>query len=285
MSNRISLYYRIAGINYRITLPRHLLFPNELYLAPFRTQPCEADHCIDFFMVDAQPKPEGKPVFSDAYRTVCRTENAVVIYDGGDNCFMRIQRTASQSHIQLWKQAVPKHITVKLILTALGLDTQLINRDGFLLHASYIEYEGKAILFTAPSGTGKSTQADLWCRLRGARLLNGDRAALRIQPDGVFVHGVPFCGSSGVSENVTLPLRAIVSLSQAPATTIVPLRGLGAFRQIWEGCTVSHWDREQLAACTDHVSTVLQHVPVFHLACTPDESAVIALERSLFDLR
>lgn len=285
MSNRISLYYRIAGINYRVTMPKHMMFPGELYLAPFRTEACEADHCIDFFIVDTQPKPEGKPVFSDAYRTVFRTKNAIVIYNGGKISYMRIQRTEKHSHVQLWKNSVPKHITVRLVLSAMCLDDQLISHGGFLLHASYIEYQGKAILFTAPSGTGKSTQADLWCRLRGARLLNGDRAALRIEPDGIFVHGVPFCGSSGVSENVTLPLHAIVSLSQAPATTIVPIRGLRAFRQLWEGCTVSHWDREQLAACTDLVSKVVQHVPMFHLACTPDESAVIALEQALLDLR
>ena len=266
-------------------MPRAMMFPHERNLLPFRTEPCEADHCIDFFMVDTQPKPEGIPVYSDTYRTVFRTPNAVVFYDGGDGCFMRLQRGQKYSHVQLWKNAVPKHITVKLVLTALCLDAMLIDRGGFLFHASYIQYQGKAILFTAPSGTGKSTQADLWCRLRGAELINGDRAAVTVGAEGVFVHGIPFCGSSGVNKNVTLPLRAIVSLSQAPSTSIVPISGLRAFRQLWEGCTVSNWDRQRVSACTDLVSKVIGHVPVFHLACTPDESAVIALEQALSDLR
>jgi hypothetical protein len=101
------------------------------------------------------------------------------------------------------------------------------------------------------------------------------------EPTGVVVRGIPFCGSSGVCENESFPLEAIVYLSQAPKTEILPLRGVQAFRRVWEGCSVNVWNVEDVSTCTDAVLDVVQRVPVFHLACTPDETAVEALEREL----
>ena len=138
--------------------------------------------------------------------------------------------------------------------------------------------DGKAILFTAPSETGKSTQADLWHRLRGAAIHNGDRSAVRWQDGRAYACGVPFAGSSQICENVTLPLAAIVYLRQAPETTIRRLRGAESFRCLWEGCSVNTWDRADVDRISETVLQVLTAVPVFELACTPDESAILALE-------
>ena len=70
----------------------------------------------------------------------------------------------------------------------LGLETLLLKYDGLLLHSSFIRWRGEGILFSAPSGTGKSTQADLWVKYEDAEILNGDRAGtslLRASMDGV----------------------------------------------------------------------------------------------------
>lgn len=86
------------------------------------------------------------------------------------------------------------------ICDLLGLERLLLSRQGLLLHASFIRWQDRGILFSAPSGTGKSTQADLWVRHRGAEVINGDRAALRRSADPVagvrpalrrFLRGLP----------------------------------------------------------------------------------------------
>lgn len=133
------------------------------------------------------------------------------------------------------------------------------------------------MLFTAPSGTGKSTQAQLWCDHRGAELINGDRIAV----GNGMIYGIPFCGSSTVAKNVTLPLAAVVYLSQAPTNTITRLRGVAAFRKLWEGCSVNVWDEEDMDRCSRAVMDTVAAVPVLHLACTPDERAVALLEQAL----
>lgn len=285
MSKLVTRYYRIAGIGYRICMPRGWEYPHDSMFAPFRVAEHPAQRTICFHILDQPTDPTGERIFSDGYRSVYRDGSRHIITDGGDNPYLRLERLGNDTQVQLARRAIPQYITTNVAATAMELASDLIRQHCFLLHASYIRHNGKAILFTAPSGTGKSTQADLWGRYRGAQLLNGDRVAVEVSPEGVFAHGVPFCGSSGISENVTTPVLAIVSLSQAPRTTISPLTGLAAFRQVWEGCTVNHWNRQCMTDCMDLVSQVVQTVPVFHLACTPDQSAVEALEGAITDLR
>ena len=57
----------------------------------------------------------------------------------------------------------------KIVESMLGYDT-------LLMHGAVIAVGNKAWLFTAPSGTGKSTQAELWERYRNAEQINGDRS-------------------------------------------------------------------------------------------------------------
>ena len=93
--------------------------------------------------------------------------------------------------------------------------TALLIHDGFVLHASVIEKNGKAYIFTGPSGIGKSTQADLWQKYNGARVLNGDRVLIRKSSDGKWkAYGFPFCGSSNCCEDFKLEIGAVFSLKQ-----------------------------------------------------------------------
>ena len=72
--------------------------------------------------------------------------------------------------------------------------TSLLCCDGIVIHSSAIELDGNGILFSAPSGTGKSTQANLWREHKGAVVLNGDRPALRTLDGSVYVYGTLWSG-------------------------------------------------------------------------------------------
>lgn len=278
----VERYYCIAGVRYRVCCPAEWMYEGDYQLTNFRTEAAGWDQAITFSVADTLPAPAGQRIHENSSRIIYRQADGFSICEGGENPYLWVQCRGNETLAVARRSGIPGRITTKLVMSALLLSKMLIRKGSFMLHSSYIRVNGKAILFTAPSGTGKSTQADLWVNLRGATLLNGDRSALTGTPEGVTVHGVPFCGSSGVSENVSTPLAAIVHLSQAPATTITRLTGLRAFRSVWEGSSVDLWDSAEAAACTDLVLDVVRQVPVYHLACTPDESAVIAVEREIF---
>lgn len=283
-------FYKIADFIFRVSGPDEWMYKQDGILMPFAFEGNSYHHHLEFEVVEDLDKPVGKPVYSDPSKLVFQEQDTHFRYVGAvqqgfENAYMRIMRHGNQSQIQVKRSSLGVGITAKTVLNAMEAEHFIVMSNGILLHASYINRNGKAILFTAPSGTGKSTQADLWCRLRGAELINGDRAAVQ-HDNGIFkACGVPFSGSSGVGKNVTLPVAAIVYLSQAPCTTITKLVGVRAFRHIWEGCTVNSWSNEDVNVCTRTVAEIVKNVPIFLLACTPDVTAVEALEQALGNWR
>lgn len=280
------LFYHLAGRVIRVIAPDDQLDCNDNALSVFATQPSDWDHTLEFSIVERLSDPEGVLVFSAPTKQVFQDGDTQIRYEGTvstsvADAYIRIARKGDHSQIQIQRRYVVDSITAKLVLNAMEAEHLIAQQNGILLHAAYIRWEDKAILFTAPSGTGKSTQADLWCRLREAELINGDRAAIMVTTDGIEVRGIPFAGSSGVCKNVSLPLAAIVYLAQAPSTSIKPLTGVQAFRHLWEGCSVNVWNREDMDLSSRAVADIVDKIPVFYLACTPDESAVIALEKAL----
>lgn len=283
-------YYSFAGITFRIVGDDEIMFQDDGILSSYAVSPCAADHTVEFDIVETLLPPEGECLFQSDAMLVYKHVDACVRYcgsmtSGHEGAILRIERRGSTSRVQGTKDWTVSRISPRMVLNALEAEHHIVSRCGFLLHSSFIQWRDEAVLFTAPSQTGKSTQAALWSSLRGAEQINGDRAAVMVDKDGVRAWGIPFCGSSGISKNINAPLRAIVYLTQAPETSIVRLTGLRAFSRLWEGCCVNAWDRDDLQHCTDAVMKTITSVPVFHLACTPDESAVIALERAMEEMR
>lgn len=149
------------------------------------------------------------------------------------------------------------------------------------IHASHIKIEGKSIAFTAPSGTGKSTQAALWEKHRGAKVINGDKTLLLCKDDPIFASGLPFSGTSGICNNAAAPLEAIVVLEQARENRITRLTGGKAALRLMTGVIVQSWHSGDMEKALELITRVVERVPVYLLACLPDESAVCCLEEAL----
>ena len=172
--------------------------------------------------------------------------------------------------------------SVDNLLDASDLELLLTKLDIFNLHSSLVRRaEGDAILFTAPSGTGKSTQAGLWERFAGAETLNGDRSMLR-RVDGVWTaFGSPFAGTSGIYRNESAPVRALIVLRQAPENTIRRLSVAEAFRAIYSESVMPRWHTEAHQHVISLVTEIVSEIPVYLLACTPDERPVTLLRNTL----
>lgn len=278
-------FYRIAGLDFRVLAPDDEYYLDDGALANFRTVAAAPFRDVYLELVDRLDPPEGELSASAGGNWIYQGKDGLLRYlgciSGWEGAYMRIIRQESVSRVQVLRHPRESRFTHNAALEAMELGHQLIQNGGFLLHASYIDCGGEAILFTAPPGTGKSTQAELWCRLRDAELINGDRAAVMMSAHGAKACGVPYAGLSKVRKNRTLPVKAIVCLSQAKSTSIRRLGGLEAFRSLWEGCSVDTWDREDMNRCAQSLTELLCHVPVYHLACTPDESAILALEEAM----
>ncbi|MBT1173184.1 hypothetical protein JS528_07430 [Bifidobacterium sp. MA2] len=108
--------------------------------------------------------------------------------------------------------------------------------DRLVFHGATIEVDGRAYIFTAPSGTGKSTHIRLWRRVFGDRvaIINGDKPILRIERDSsggaprVVAYGTPWAGKEGWQRNVSAPLGGICVVERAVPADASALRDSAA---------------------------------------------------------
>lgn len=279
-------FYEFAGVQIAVNAPEKIMYTQDRTLEPFRVDHATAPYRFAFEMVESLTMPATKPVAVLDNFVVYYEDNIQLRYVGAvaadlEKAYIRTAQKGKDCHVQLKKSMYRDAMSAKVVLNAIGAEHLIAQNGGFVFHSSYIAHKGGAILFSAPSGTGKSTQAELWRTLRGAEVINGDRSAVCIREGQAVACGIPFAGSSQICRNAILPLKAIVYLAQAPETSIRKLRGAEAFRRVWEGVSVNTWDKDDVGKVMDAVQQTVMGVPVYYLSCTPDERAITALERML----
>ena len=151
----------------------------------------------------------------------------------------------------------------------------IIRRGGFFLHCSCLKYRGKAIIFTAPSGTGKSTHAALWKQHFGesVEIINDDKPLVREDADGFTIYGTPWRGKHGRGTNTSAPIGAVFFLAQAPENSVEPVDSITALSLLMQQ-TVIPRGREDTAALVDMLGRLIQSVPMHRLFCNISDEAV-----------
>ena len=163
----------------------------------------------------------------------------------------------------------------------IGFESILIHRKRLCLHAACVDTPLGGLLFSGPSGIGKSTQANLWHEHRGAKHINGDRPILSEDNGRWLAWGSPYAGSSHCHINENCPVTAIIMLQQAKNCSLRRLSYPEAFRAVWSGLTVHNWDKGFVEKAFDLTMNLIGSVPVFQFGCTPDVDAVVYLEQEL----
>ena len=163
----------------------------------------------------------------------------------------------------------------------LAFEDVLINHQAFILHSSFISWQNNGILFTAPSGTGKSTQADLWKKYEDADIYNGDRTIIRKIDGKYYGFGSPYAGSSGIYRNESAPIKAIVVIEQGPDNVIRRLHGREAFLPLFRETLMNTWNKEYMEKMTDLLMDAACQIPIYHLSCRPDQDAINTVKNEI----
>lgn len=152
--------------------------------------------------------------------------------------------------------------------------------DGLLLHGALVEYRGEGILFTGPSGIGKTTQAELW-QAGGGTIINGDKVLLRWMDGAFYGCGLPWKGSSPYCLSRNVPLRAIVALRQGEENHIQPLGELEAMEYVLPHIFLPRWDEKAYLRALETVDRLLTQVELQLLRCRPEAQAVAITKSAL----
>lgn len=171
--------------------------------------------------------------------------------------------------------------TMSDLLDISELEILFANRDSFFLHSSVVSRRKSAILFTAPSGTGKTTQAELWEKHRLSHQINGDRALIRKTEKGWMAFGSPYAGTSKIYRNESAPIEAIVVIRQNPENRIKRLTPMESFRYLYSETVIPKWNPNVHKHMMDLIDNISREIPVVMFHCTPDSRAVDVLEHYL----
>lgn len=152
--------------------------------------------------------------------------------------------------------------------------------DTLLFHGSVIAVDGIGYLFTAKSGTGKSTHTRLWREYFGSRavMVNDDKPLLKVTEDGVFAYGTPWNGKHRLSTNISVPLKAICILTRAEDNSIEELRPKEAYQMLLQQ-TYRPKDAKAMMQTLKLIDKIMKKTRFYRLGCNRElEAAKVAFE-------
>ncbi len=161
---------------------------------------------------------------------------------------------------------------------------QMLSYDTILFHGSVIAVDGEGYLFTAKSGTGKSTHARLWREVFGDRavMVNDDKPLLRITKDGVIAYGTPWDGKHRLSTNTSVPLKGICILERSAKNHIIRLDSKEQLRSAYPMMVQQTHKSSNPASARrtmELIDGLMEAVPIYRLSCNMEpEAAKIAYE-------
>ncbi len=153
-----------------------------------------------------------------------------------------------------------------------------------VFHGACITYQGQGLLFTAPSGTGKTTHIRLWKRYfkDDVDIVNGDKPILEINEDGVVAHSVPYSGKEGYYKNTSAKLKGICIIKQGKTNTVRKLDSKEAMIPIYTQMYVPYESEEGTLLTMGLLDTLLKVCPIYELTCDISDEAVLSSYNAFF---
>lgn len=157
--------------------------------------------------------------------------------------------------------------------------------NGFFLHCSCLMYKGEAYIFTAQSGTGKSTHTRLWRELLKdeVTMINDDKPIVRLSGDTFYIYGTPWNGKHGISNNIKAPIKAVYYLHQAEENKIERCDIITALSKLLSQ-TLLPDNKAVMNNLLDMLEKLLTKTPVFDLYCNISHDAVYTVLDSIKEI-
>lgn len=201
---------------------------------------------------------------------------------------MHVKKDGSQVRLYCaaWREEENREELKEGIFQALRFAFLILaeQRNMYVLHSVSVYYRERVWLFCASSGTGKSTHGRLWEEEYGTPILNGDLNCIGFEKDHLLVHGIPWCGTSGICTKKEYRLGGIVFLSRAEKdeAKLCPEEKKPLF--FMQRTISPTWREEQLKGVIAFAKRVGGEVPFYELHCTKEPSAAHVMKEAFDSL-
>lgn len=251
----------------------------------------ECDLTISYIRNDNIVLPEGRSIIGphrwwNWINTPEKKYAAFQLYDVTKKAVSLMESDSEWKHVNLQLSEIDNEYGITAedrFFTCAGdaFANFILRHNGFILHSSAIDYNGKGILFSAPSGTGKSTHTRLWKKhYGGVRIINDDSPAIRLENGKPYVFGTPWSGKTQINDNIASPIEAIVFIDKAEKNSIAEVKGARAVALMLSEARKSVFP-EMLEPELELISKVVNCVPIYHLSCNISKEAVDLVKKTL----
>ena len=150
----------------------------------------------------------------------------------------------------------------------------ILKHDGILLHSSCVVKDNKAYLFSAPSGTGKSTHTTLWLEeFDDAFILNDDKPAIIYKDNILYAAGTPFSGKHDISKNLLVPIGGICFLERSADNWIKEIDKKQAIFEILNQTERVPYE-DDMNLILNHIANIVNNVSIYKMGCNISKEAV-----------
>lgn len=151
---------------------------------------------------------------------------------------------------------------------------KMIDYDTILFHGSVISVDGVGYLFTAKSGTGKSTHTRLWRELFGKRavMVNDDKPLINLSENGIMVYGTPWDGKHRLSTNISVPLKAVCVLERSEKNRIEKVTAYSMYNMLVQQ-VYRPQNPQKLMKTLQLIDIFSENAELYRLGCNMDISA------------
>ena len=222
-----------------------------------------------FNLHDTQDTWTFVPVLSE---DVIKRNGKYVLTSSRDYSEMMLYISRQPYYVEITQKWMTPSIPISSAIRA-ACEAGMTMRDGMPLHAALVEKDGYGVVFLGSSGMGKSTQAKLWVEHQGADFIIGDRPGLR-RINGQWIgFGMPWDGKDGIRQQKQVPIRALISLEQAPENSIRRLTKQEAMIVLLNQVMMPMWDDAAMALLTPLMGQLATEIPFYHLKNLPNKEA------------
>lgn len=167
--------------------------------------------------------------------------------------------------------------------TGFAFGDRLTELGGAVLHGSAIAYLDQGIVFSANSGTGKSTHARLWRESFGSKvsIVNDDKPAIRFYDGIPYIFGTPWSGKSDLNQNIQVPLKALVFLQRAETNRLERLNLRESIFHLMGQISRPYYDEKVGIKTIAIIEKLVQTAPVYRLHCNRTQEAVRTVYQQL----
>lgn len=168
--------------------------------------------------------------------------------------------------------------------TGISFQNRLSYLGGGVIHSSSLAWNGQGVVFSADSGTGKSTHTGLWKEHFGdaVEIINDDKPAIYFDGEQAMICGTPWSGKTDLNRNLAVPLRAIVFLERGQENAIRRLDTVESMLNLTAQIARPYFDESLGVRVLDFTERLLTHVPIYGLACNISRLAVETAFNAIF---